>query len=307
MDFFDKVKRNPNTGIDDLRSEFDAESDAERKRKRTDFLEKEYSGEAPKPKRSEGKHWFQDEHGRAHRQMSRLMTLNAYQRHKEIINMYYLSFPGSTKLLQPSTSHERTDYDVLKDNHRFLWSEEDESRTSDSWEARMAKKYYDKLFKEYCIVDLTYFKKNKVAMRWRTEKEVREGKGQFECGNKKCKDSIDLRSWEVNFGYVENGERKNALVKVRLCPQCSEMLNYSSTKRRVEKKSSKKWGSKRKDSPKDTEREKSPKKEEPQISNEKAGKPTESVSADIWEAPVVQDVERTVDEDIDDFLDDLFE
>ena len=30
-------------------------------------------------------------------------------------------------------------------------------------------------------------------------------------------------------------------------------------------------------------------------------------SAEIWEAPVQQEIEKTVDEDIDDFLDDLFQ
>lgn len=53
-----------------------------------------------------------------------------------------------------------------------------------------------------------------VALRWRTEKEVIVGKGQFECGNKKCKEKKDLKSWEVNFGYIEHGQKKNALVKL---------------------------------------------------------------------------------------------
>ena len=90
----------------------------------------------------------------------------------------------------------------------------------------MAKKYYDKLFKEYCICDLTLYKLNKVAMRWRIEKEVIDGKGQFVCGDKKCPIKEGLKSWEVNFAYMEHGERRNALVKLRLCPDCSYKLNY---------------------------------------------------------------------------------
>lgn len=39
--------------------------------------------------------------------------------------------------------------------------------------------------------------------------------GQFECGAKRCKETEGLRSWEVNFAYVEHGEKKNALVKLR--------------------------------------------------------------------------------------------
>lgn len=53
-------------------------------------------------------------------------------------------------------------------------------------------------------------------MRWRTEKEVIVGKGQFECGSKTCKEKENLRSWELNFGYVEHGEKKNALVKLSM-------------------------------------------------------------------------------------------
>lgn len=41
------------------------------------------------------------------------------------------------------------------------------------------------------------------------------GKGQFICGNKKCPEKLDLKTWEVNFAYREQGEKKNALVKIR--------------------------------------------------------------------------------------------
>lgn len=107
---------------------------------------------------------------------------------------------------------------------KFVWDEEQDE--ADTWEKRLAKRYYDKLFKEYCICDLTFFKQNKIAMRWRVEKEVIEGKGQFICGDKRCSERDGLKSWEVNFGYVEHGEKKNALVKLRLCPDCSYKLNY---------------------------------------------------------------------------------
>ena len=53
-----------------------------------------------------------------------------------------------------------------------------------------------------------------VALRWRTEKEVVIGKGQFQCGSKQCSIKEGLRSWEINFGYEEHGEKKNALVKL---------------------------------------------------------------------------------------------
>jgi protein FRA10AC1 len=52
-------------------------------------------------------------------------------------------------------------------------------------------------------------------MRWRTEQEVVNGKGQFTCGNKICPENGGLRTWEVNFAYREHEEKKNALVKLR--------------------------------------------------------------------------------------------
>jgi hypothetical protein len=42
-------------------------------------------------------------------------------------------------------------------------------------------------------------------------------------------------SFEVNFAYLEEGEQKNALVKLRCCPECAYMLNYKSIKRKERK------------------------------------------------------------------------
>ena len=66
------------------------------------------------------------------------------------------------------SSKDRTDIDVIRENHQFLW-EDDESS---SWGKRLAKKYWDKLYKEYTICDLSRYKEKKVAFRWRIEKEV---------------------------------------------------------------------------------------------------------------------------------------
>lgn len=91
---------------------------------------------------------------------ARLRNLNPYELHKHLVNVYNLNTKGSTSLLRRDTSQDRTDLDVIRENHKFLW-EEDE--VVDSWEKQLAKKYYDKLFKEYCICDLTRYKENKVS------------------------------------------------------------------------------------------------------------------------------------------------
>nr|CAH7718478.1 unnamed protein product [Callosobruchus chinensis] len=164
---------------------------------------------------------------------SQMRYLTPYEVHKMLINEYVLRQPGDTALLKRDTSRDRTDYHVIRDNHRFLWNQDDPAM---SWEEQFARKYYDKLFKEYCIGDLSLYKQNKVvALRWRIEKEVINGKGQFICGNKYCSIEEDLRTWEVNFAYIEKGEKKNALVKIRLCPGCSKKLNYHTKKREIKR------------------------------------------------------------------------
>ena len=68
--------------------------------------------------------------------------------------------------------------DVIYTNHKFLWDEVDLSTLN--WEERLAKKYWDKLYKEYAICDLSLFKENKIGFRWRTEKEVATTQTLFE-------------------------------------------------------------------------------------------------------------------------------
>ena len=50
---------------------------------------------------------------------------------------------------------------MIRENQKFIWEDDDKV---DTWEKRLAKKYYAKLFKEYCICALTFFKQNKVII-----------------------------------------------------------------------------------------------------------------------------------------------
>ncbi|KAL9226449.1 hypothetical protein vseg_002262 [Gypsophila vaccaria] len=118
----------------------------------------------------------------------------------------------------------KTDQDTLREGYRFIRTDEDNMDTS--WEQRLVKRYYDKLFKEYCIADMSKYRTGKIGLRWRTEKEVISGKGQFVCGNKHCDERNGLASFEVNFSYSEAGEHKQALVKLVVCEGCAEKLHY---------------------------------------------------------------------------------
>eukprot|EP00252_Welwitschia_mirabilis_P025923 TRINITY_DN8279_c0_g1_i2.p1 TRINITY_DN8279_c0_g1~~TRINITY_DN8279_c0_g1_i2.p1 ORF type:complete len:289 (-),score=55.86 TRINITY_DN8279_c0_g1_i2:271-1014(-) len=154
--------------------------------------------------------------------------LNAYDRHKKFM-ADYVQFYG--KWIPQEERPIKTDQDTLREAYRFIRSEEDDQGMS--WEQRLAKRYYDKLFKEYCIADMSRYKEGKIGFRWRVEKEVVQGKGQFICGNKKCEEREGLCSYEVNFSYMEAGACKQALVKLRVCERCALKLNYRKEKEKA--------------------------------------------------------------------------
>ncbi|KAJ9685701.1 hypothetical protein PVL29_017655 [Vitis rotundifolia] len=172
-----------------------------------------------------------DKEERKQQYQAHIRGLNAYDRHKKFLNDY-AGFYGE----QRSTHTKlpvKTDQDTIREGYRFILSEEDEM--DQSWEQRLVKRYHDKLFKEYCIADMSQYKSGKIGLRWRTEKEVISGKGQFICGNRHCDKRDGLASYEVNFSYFEAGENKQALVKLVTCERCAEKLNY---KKRKEKEQS---------------------------------------------------------------------
>ena len=242
-----------------------------------------------------------------------LLSLDAYSRHKALVNHYLLSSGKGIEHFVRSTEGDRNDYNVLSEHHKFLWNEGDDTG---SWEKHLAKAYYDRLFKEYAISDLSRYKENKIALRWRTESEVIEGKGQFACGSKRCSAREDLESWEVNFGYVEEGEKKNALVKLRLCADCSKKLNYFHKKKRWVKGdkqgSTDKKARKRKHrgsssdagdsvaTPSDT----ACAAEDKRLEDEQAAEGGNDPSA-VWSRPVEALIEKSKDEEFDEYFKDM--
>ncbi|KAJ3016949.1 UNVERIFIED_CONTAM: hypothetical protein HDU68_011932 [Siphonaria sp. JEL0065] len=328
-----------------------------------------------------------------------LSGLNAYEKHLKFVNDY-VKFYESGSTQQPQHSAQLvSEVDILKRNHQFLRDDQETLDNSDSsWEHRIAKKYYDKLFKEFAITDLSRYMEGKVALRWRTKREVVSGIGQFTCANLKCSHreaympsassaSIstpastststyprvnhqttnhqhasnrrhqnhqpDLRSWEVNFAYKEGGIYKNALVKLRLCPDCSYKLNYKKIKekeaaaaelreqeerkrKRKEKKRKRRQeegrdnddlnGNEKKEKKRkkhrrsssvsssnfgdsDDEREK----DQDECSNDSdAAAETkqvapENLASQIWGAPQTLENEKSKDEEMDDFFNDIFD
>uniref|UniRef100_A0A0K2UHE6 Protein FRA10AC1like [Saccoglossus kowalevskii] n=1 Tax=Lepeophtheirus salmonis TaxID=72036 RepID=A0A0K2UHE6_LEPSM len=225
-----------------------------------------------------------------------------YDRHKRLVDHY-----ASSSVWDGFTKKSVTDMDVIQSHHRFIWKESEEGEESLPWELALAKKYWDRLFKEYAICDLSRYLKNEIAMRWRTQKEVVQGKGQFSCASRKCTEGDGLRSWEVNFAYEEKKESKNALVKVRLCPDCSYKLNYCHKKKEVTK--SRKHKRSHKSRRRSRKEESSPDSESTSEAKKSKGnekKEEDTGKGDVWkEAPDIEK-EKSREDNFSEYLEDLF-
>eukprot|EP00117_Sycon_ciliatum_P026878 scpid79965/ scgid21960/ Protein FRA10AC1 homolog len=332
----------------------DLEEPEPKKTWRSDPLAKKESKKASLP----NKKVFRDEVDAAARRIGRyngFMAMDAYSRHKQFVNYYCLHYEGKEHFTRDA-SRDRNDYDVLAENHQFLWNDEDDDAAQNNWEKRLAKKYYDKLFKEYCIADLSRYKENKVAMRWRVEREVLDGKGQFACGDRRCPNTDTLTSWEVNFGYMEHGMKKNALVKLRLCEACAAKLNYhhehkramkekeleKSLKRKQEKERQEKKKRRREGSGEDSDEYSSHSDQDTSASGDGANDAADRTDAlfaslsasganagtvnsaadqssdvahaaqasndpsQVWKKPVQVEMEKTQEEEFDDYFQDMF-
>ena len=157
-------------------------------------------------------------------------------------------------------------------------------------------------------------------MRWRTEQEVVLAKGQFVCGNKACDAVHKLRTWEVNFAYVEAAEKKNALVKVRLCFECSYKLNYhhkrkevTRKRRKKQKDRKKKKKNRRKHRDSDSSSSSSSAESEAEAGSSSKVRPPEKTEAEleaeaknIWSKAPEREEEKSREDVFVEFLEDLF-
>lgn len=173
-------------------------------------------------------------------------NLSAYDRHVRMMNTYTTAQRLEEEHQRRWIAKYRSDRDLIAESFKFLGpddtfepttttasssnnnnsSEMRETKEGENRERKLAEKYYSKLFREYCLVNLTRYREGKFGLRWRTKDEVISGKGQFECGCLECKETGGLKTYEVNFKYSERGIDKNALVKLRLCDSCAEKMNY---------------------------------------------------------------------------------
>ncbi|GAA5900599.1 hypothetical protein JCM6882_000918 [Rhodosporidiobolus microsporus] len=189
----------------------------------------------------------------------------AHQRHQRIYRLKQAYEHGRNAPAKPTKS----EMDVLKERHQFVRDSNVDPSTL-SWEDQLALKYYSSLFREFALVNLKHYKTGQIALRWRTESEVLSAIGQLTCGNLRCAhhepspsvlarlenssppphDQLEgeaepplvdarLEETEMQFGYVEEGEKKSALVKVVLCRECGKRLRYGREKAREERERAK--------------------------------------------------------------------
>jgi hypothetical protein len=76
--------------------------------------------------------------------------LTAHERHQKLLS----HLPNDVQQV-PAIPAAVTDEDVLRQHHRFLRGPADDDLAADSWGVRLAKRYYDRLFKEFAIADMS--------------------------------------------------------------------------------------------------------------------------------------------------------
>jgi len=141
-------------------------------------------------------------------------AFNAYERHVNNVNHFIIPYQKE----EPRKVTGETDLDVLLREYRFIRESEEED--AKSWETRLARRHYERLYKDYAIADLSKWREGALGLRWLNQTEVLQGKGYSYCAATDCDSAEELKAFEVPFTYVENGEKKATLVKVRLCRSC---------------------------------------------------------------------------------------
>ncbi|KYR02138.1 hypothetical protein DLAC_00938 [Tieghemostelium lacteum] len=171
-------------------------------------------------------------------------SLKSKPKHQELMNdyiKYYQTKEEEKKKQQEKDKYKnyKSELDILKEEYRFIRDDDENSdentlssNTIDDWKKKISIQYYNRLYREFAIIDLSKYKTNEIGLRWRTESEVINGRGQFTCANRKCELLVNLKPYEVPFTYQEDNTEKTALVKVVLCQDCAKLLNYTNIKKK---------------------------------------------------------------------------
>jgi Folate-sensitive fragile site protein Fra10Ac1 len=83
---------------------------------------------------------------------------SAYTRHLQQVSSYLRYYGGS----KPQPTNFRTERQLLEENHKFIRDDDDRVDRDATVEKEIARKYYDKLFREFALVELGRWKEGMV-------------------------------------------------------------------------------------------------------------------------------------------------
>ncbi|WZY70187.1 hypothetical protein YC2023_002427 [Brassica napus] len=148
-----------------------------------------------------------DREERKQQYQAHIRGLNAYERHKKFLKDY-VRFYGKDKPTEVKLP-VKTDHDTLREGYRygailFIRSEEDD--LNPSWEQRLVKRYYDKLFKE-CAEKL-YYKRRKDAERSESKEKKKQKRKRNRSSSEDDTEEEERRKGKRNKSKLEGGERE---------------------------------------------------------------------------------------------------
>jgi protein FRA10AC1 len=116
------------------------------------------------------------------------------------------------------------DLTKLRESYRFIEDADDATAggSGDGWGAGLAAAYDRFLTKDFGLSAVA--PDGRLGIRWRTRREVINGKGQYTCGMLDCDAVVSLSTYEVPFAYSDAGRpsvQAAALVRLRLCGLCA--------------------------------------------------------------------------------------
>ncbi len=85
-------------------------------------------------------------------------STSAYSRHVQAAQAYLAYYNGEV----PTAGPARNERDILEAQHRFLRDDEEDEVNGKDEERQLARRYYEKLFKEFPVVELARWKERMV-------------------------------------------------------------------------------------------------------------------------------------------------
>ena len=82
---------------------------------------------------------------------------------RDDLSVSEVSTTGQTHAPRSKQVYAPSDLQALESYHQFLRDDEEDMRNYSRWEIRMARSYYDQLYKEFAIADLSRYKEGKIG------------------------------------------------------------------------------------------------------------------------------------------------